>query len=356
MVRCGDDTLNFMSLNLSCGGIRLETNRPLQVGMRVSLEFDTPAGPVQVQDAEVIWSKPFEPISIDGVLPGMGLRFHDLTVRDARHLSQAVEQRIVDAQLAGDDDVADPAVAFASELAQELSIHPVSEPKPEPEAEPEPDEPEPIDVQVPDLATDSEDSKVELWRPPELESQPHWTADPIHALELEAPASRHSPARRTRPLHLVAAVGALLSAVGVVGYWVGRPRPAPPAVARVSPQALVSPTPVPTVEAQPTPTATRVALATPAPTPETASNLVIGVPTTSPKYKYFALPDPPRIVVDVYDIEDPPSLPTPGWPVTNVRSGRHPDRYRVVLDVRGDDVPSYEVVATTAGLEVRIAP
>ena len=79
----GQSTLELMALNLSCGGIRLETNRPLPTGTRVSLSFETGGGPIAVAVGEVVWRRPFEPISIDGELPGMAIRFVALS-RDAQ--------------------------------------------------------------------------------------------------------------------------------------------------------------------------------------------------------------------------------------------------------------------------------
>jgi uncharacterized protein (TIGR02266 family) len=68
-------TQELLAGNVSQGGIFLRSNRPLPEGKKVSLQFELEQGPVQIDEAEVVWSKPFEAISVDGSLPGMGLRF-----------------------------------------------------------------------------------------------------------------------------------------------------------------------------------------------------------------------------------------------------------------------------------------
>ncbi|NMB76186.1 MAG: AMIN domain-containing protein [Myxococcales bacterium] len=61
--------------NISQGGIFLRTNRPLPKGRKITLEFRAPRGEVRVEEAEVVWNKPFDPISLDGTPAGMGIQF-----------------------------------------------------------------------------------------------------------------------------------------------------------------------------------------------------------------------------------------------------------------------------------------
>jgi uncharacterized protein (TIGR02266 family) len=63
------------SINLSKGGIFLETAAPLQIGEHVSLKFDVPGvGPLEV-DGTVAWVRSG---SHDGLPDGMGVQFNQL--------------------------------------------------------------------------------------------------------------------------------------------------------------------------------------------------------------------------------------------------------------------------------------
>ena len=61
--------------NISENGIYLQTTHSYAKGERLSLRFKIGPKEVLVRAAEVVWTKKFEPVSIDGVLPGVGLRF-----------------------------------------------------------------------------------------------------------------------------------------------------------------------------------------------------------------------------------------------------------------------------------------
>lgn len=56
-------------------GMFLQTTHPYRVGDRVALRFDLDDSEVHVRAAEVMWVRPFEPISVDGRMPGVGVRF-----------------------------------------------------------------------------------------------------------------------------------------------------------------------------------------------------------------------------------------------------------------------------------------
>src|SRR4051794_30129796 len=56
-------------------GMFLQTTQPFRIGDRVSLRFDVAEREVHVRAAEVMWVRPFEPINVDGKLPGIGLKF-----------------------------------------------------------------------------------------------------------------------------------------------------------------------------------------------------------------------------------------------------------------------------------------
>jgi Tfp pilus assembly protein PilZ len=62
--------------NLSESGIFVQTTDPPKVGSRIGLQFFVNGSDEPVEAvAQVVWVKPFEPINIDGLLPGMGARF-----------------------------------------------------------------------------------------------------------------------------------------------------------------------------------------------------------------------------------------------------------------------------------------
>src|SRR5262249_26091888 len=66
------------SLNLSKGGIFIETASPLPVGEHLTLQFEVPgAGPLEVE-AIVVWLRT---ASMDGLPDGMGLSFENLDER-----------------------------------------------------------------------------------------------------------------------------------------------------------------------------------------------------------------------------------------------------------------------------------
>ena len=88
-----DTAVDVFAGNVSRGGMFLRSNRPLDRGKRVGLEFDIGEYPIKVEEGEVVWNKPFEPISIDGAPSGMGVQFRSMS-DDAR---QRIESFIDDA-------------------------------------------------------------------------------------------------------------------------------------------------------------------------------------------------------------------------------------------------------------------
>jgi type IV pilus assembly protein PilQ len=74
--------------------------------------------------------------------------------------------------------------------------------------------------------------------------------------------------------------------------------------------------------------------------------------------KSFQLEGPARLVLDLPDAtgalrHDPPS-PSSG-PVEQIRVGQHPDKLRVVLDLR-NPIVSYRVETTAEGVRISLAP
>lgn len=85
-----NSTQEVFAANVSRGGIFLRSNRPLPRGKQVELEFDLDDGPVKVDVGEVVWNKTFEPVSVDGSLPGMGVQFKDIPDDSRRRIESFI--------------------------------------------------------------------------------------------------------------------------------------------------------------------------------------------------------------------------------------------------------------------------
>lgn len=68
--------------DLSEGGAFVQTKRPLRRGDRLFLRVALDTEEVTGVATEVTWVKKFEPISVDGKLPGVGVRFLDLAPQE----------------------------------------------------------------------------------------------------------------------------------------------------------------------------------------------------------------------------------------------------------------------------------
>src|SRR5688572_8120247 len=81
--------------NLSETGIFLQTTDAPQVGTKVTLKFYLDNGDQAVEVvAEVIWIKRFEPINIDGVLPGMGAHFLSFELNSQEMLRHYIQHKL----------------------------------------------------------------------------------------------------------------------------------------------------------------------------------------------------------------------------------------------------------------------
>lgn len=80
--------------NISEGGIFVATFEVAEVGTRLKLEFSLPdKGPPVCVEGEVRWSRAYQPGGDDEVLPGIGLRFLNLSEEDKRRISLFVTRR-----------------------------------------------------------------------------------------------------------------------------------------------------------------------------------------------------------------------------------------------------------------------
>ena len=73
--RASDHAMRVWCHDVSETGMFLQTTEPFRTGETVSLRFDVDQQEVHVRAAEVVWVRSFEPISLDGKEPGVGLRF-----------------------------------------------------------------------------------------------------------------------------------------------------------------------------------------------------------------------------------------------------------------------------------------
>ncbi len=78
VVPSDNTSIDVFAANVSKGGMFIRSNQPLSPGKKMRLTFSTQKGPVQVDEAEVRWAKRFEPISVDGSPPGMGVEFRNI--------------------------------------------------------------------------------------------------------------------------------------------------------------------------------------------------------------------------------------------------------------------------------------
>ncbi|MDP2340454.1 MAG: PilZ domain-containing protein [Deltaproteobacteria bacterium] len=70
-----DRALRVWGQDVSETGMFLQTTQPFRIGTTVSLRFDVDGHEVHVRAAEIVWVRKFEPICVDGKVPGIGLRF-----------------------------------------------------------------------------------------------------------------------------------------------------------------------------------------------------------------------------------------------------------------------------------------
>ncbi|MCC7110684.1 MAG: AMIN domain-containing protein, partial [Deltaproteobacteria bacterium] len=75
-------------------GMFLQTTHPYRVGDRVALRFDLEDNEVHVRAAEVMWVRSFEPISVDGRIPGVGVRFVTLDPPARAALRRLVREEV----------------------------------------------------------------------------------------------------------------------------------------------------------------------------------------------------------------------------------------------------------------------
>lgn len=112
--------------DVSEGGIFLQTTHPFRVGDRVSLRFDVDEHEVHVRAAEVMWTRPFEPVTMRGQMPGAGLKFVALDSEDRAALRRFVLPRLAAGSGSSRSDDAHDALAAAPWAAGTADLQPGS--------------------------------------------------------------------------------------------------------------------------------------------------------------------------------------------------------------------------------------
>lgn len=78
-------------MNISKGGLFIPTRDPLREGTRVVLEFQLPGHNVPLKiPGLVAWSTQYDRKSV--LIPGMGIRFEELTPADRKKIEHFVEK------------------------------------------------------------------------------------------------------------------------------------------------------------------------------------------------------------------------------------------------------------------------
>lgn len=140
--------------NVSQGGMFLRSNRPLAKGKKVALEFEVDDGRVQVEEGEVVWTKPFEPISIDGAPAGMGIRFTRVADGSRQRIASFIEEELGQAP-PGSEPVDEPRPAPSDQqapgagAASPTASAPIDVSSLSPDATPKPPEPRPARARLP---------------------------------------------------------------------------------------------------------------------------------------------------------------------------------------------------------------
>jgi uncharacterized protein (TIGR02266 family) len=101
-----DTSIDVFASNVSKGGIFLRSNQALPQGKKVALNFETENGPVMIDEGEVRWSQKFEPISVDGTAPGMGVEFQKMAPESQHNIEDFIDEALANED--GGSEAGDP--------------------------------------------------------------------------------------------------------------------------------------------------------------------------------------------------------------------------------------------------------
>ena len=193
---------HVFSTSLGREGMFLRSNDPLPLGKKVSLEFDTPQGTVRVDEGEVSWVKPPEPINTDGVPAGMDIAFCRMT-----SAARALIDALVDPVLGRSPEAA------ATSAKSEIPPAPKHDPQGSPlDQGPGPSEFADLFLQKPEVASMNAKEQLQTSTPADLIPR----ADSNFLLSSPPPAERR--------LLLLAGYVVIVAAVTFLAMYVFQPR------------------------------------------------------------------------------------------------------------------------------------
>jgi len=375
---------------LSEGGAFVQTRHALRRGDRVFVRFTLDHEEVAAVSSEVAWVRRFEPVNVDGQLPGAGVRFLDLDPEARSRIRYFLKKG---AQGSVEDALRVAAAASGDGPSVHTSgIGPACDDADEPlipwhdtdvdEDDLEAGEDEGIFVGAePDIGEPSLEPTDASYHEPQRERRPLavWLAagslalgigagaaygalapDPVPANEPGAPGAAAVAATAPDPASVDEVVKP--AAVETVPVAAQAPKPVPspapraapvpaPKVAKPAPKLVPpkpAPKPTPAKAAKPAATSSSVRLAAPARTSSGWYITLVGVPEATEK---LALDNPPRAVIDL------PPGGAPGLqeqiidrgPFQRLRVGRTKERVRLVMDLQGVTDPSKLYVASRGG-------
>ena len=381
-----DTSIDVFASNVSKGGIFLRSNQPLPQGKKVALDFETEKGPVRVEEGEVRWSQKFEPISIDGNAPGMGVEFQQMEPESLHNI-----EAFIDEALANEGLDSQAGVPPAVKLEPPHSGPPVA-PIPDVPNDPLPtqslDGAAPLDlpskptplVRKSDFSETAE-TELDLSKPPprtdglgqtpleklsiplNLDQQPPQVGT---IEEGEMAVLSKPPPPRTKMLLFVGFV--ILVAVGtfLTLMWLNPfvdqdkgPAKKPAPIDKPDPAPIDKPDPAPIDKPDPAP------IDKPDPAPIDKPPIAPGPPRVSQPvftqdaqgwrmelavskathFKHFTLKNPPRLAVDVLNASwiSEAKMEPPVSFVNQIRFGKQPKAARLVLDFTGQKVPKLKI-------------
>jgi uncharacterized protein (TIGR02266 family) len=384
--------------NVSKGGMFLRSNRPLEKGKKVELEFEVENQPVKVEEGEVVWNKPFEPISIDGAPSGMGVEFRQMP-EDSRNLIE----NFIDEALAAEPPATTPAESRAEpektpEEPEPAPVQQAPSPQPPPPAQTvrqSPARTSPAPARMKLGIPPQEDPAVQVAKPQEPQAAvPHETP---RTMEENRMASLSTPPPRKKSFFLF---GLFVLIVAVATFFIlmmimpseestgkkDTPKKSADTKGKDSSKAAVkapvapepdkkADTPVEPDKKGEEPAKVDAKTAVPetgkpeepesSSTPEAksaAEERQVGMPVFSEsssgwrmvlkangpvKTKNFTLKDPPRLAVDFLDSGysgDSRTIDSPTPFISRVRVGLQEGYTRFVLDFEGKKIPKHKLV------------
>jgi uncharacterized protein (TIGR02266 family) len=376
--------VDLFAANVSEGGMFLRSNQPLPRGKKVELEFEVPEGKVRVEDCEVVWSRPFEPISVGGEPAGMGIQFKAM----APEAQKTIEAFIEDA-LGDEDGSVEERAGLSMPLPLKSPPPPPAEDAPPREViepagvfltpSPRPARPPPVRLAPPTepveqvLTLDMIDLSEVPTEPP---APPRPTSPSAEVRQAAMAELSSPPAPRTRALLFVLFVAVVAVATFLTLWWLRpfeekegtaetagtaktegarspdapKPEPPKPEPPKPEPPKPEPPKPEPPKPEPPEPEAPAAAegqaLVDLPVFERSPSGWRMEISATGPvEWKTFTLKNPARLAVDAQGADytgKRQALENPAPFVSRVRIGKQPAFIRYVLDF-GAEIPAHDI-------------